>query len=67
LTVSSDALPGVTRSFGSFQAAAKEAGMSRIFAGQHTSIDVNAGSALGEQVAELVLNQPFGVLLGGPS
>jgi membrane-associated phospholipid phosphatase len=67
LTVSSDALPGVTRSFSSFQAAAKEAGMSRIFAGQHTSIDVNAGSALGEQVAELVLNQPFGVLLGGPS
>lgn len=60
LTVSSDVLPGVTRSFGSFQAAADEASMSRIFAGQHTSIDVNAGSALGEQVAHFVLEQPFG-------
>jgi membrane-associated phospholipid phosphatase len=60
LTVSSDALPGVTRSFGGFQAAADEAGMSRIFAGQHTSIDVNAGSALGQQVARFVLDQRFG-------
>jgi membrane-associated phospholipid phosphatase len=64
LTVSSDALPGVTRSFGSFQAAADEAGMSRIFAGQHTSIDVNAGSALGQQVATFVLDQPFGANRG---
>jgi membrane-associated phospholipid phosphatase len=62
LTVSSDALPAVTRSFGTFQAAADEAGMSRIFAGQHTSIDVNAGSALGQQVARFVLDQPFGTL-----
>jgi hypothetical protein len=60
LTVRSDALPGVTRSFGSFQAAADEAGLSRIFAGQHTSIDVNAGSALGRQVARFVLDQRFG-------
>jgi membrane-associated phospholipid phosphatase len=65
LTVNSDGLPGVTRFFGSFQAAANEAGMSRIFAGQHTSIDVNAGSALGEQVAKLVLNQPFGLRQDG--
>jgi hypothetical protein len=60
LTVSSDALPGVTRSFDSFKAAADEAGMSRILAGQHTSIDVNAGSALGQHVASFVLDQPFG-------
>jgi membrane-associated phospholipid phosphatase len=60
LTVSSDGLPGVTRSFGSFQAAADEAGMSRIFAGQHTIIDVNAGNTLGRQVASFVLDQPFG-------
>ena len=60
LTVSSDGLPGVTRSFDSFQAAANEAGMSRIFAGQHTIIDVNAGSDLGRQVAQFVLEQPFG-------
>jgi membrane-associated phospholipid phosphatase len=60
LTVSTDALPGVSRAFGSFEAAADEAGMSRIFAGQHTSIDVNAGSALGQQVARFVLDQPYG-------
>ncbi|HEX6393812.1 MAG TPA: vanadium-dependent haloperoxidase [Acidimicrobiales bacterium] len=60
VTVSSDALAGVTRNFAGFQAAADEAGMSRIFAGQHTSIDVNAGSALGQQVAQFVLDQPFG-------
>ena len=61
LTVTSDALPGVTRNFDSFQAAAHEAGLSRIFAGQHTRIDVNAGNTLGRRVAEAVLNQPFGI------
>jgi PAP2 superfamily len=64
LTVTSDALPGVTRSFDSFdsfEAAADEAGLSRIFAGQHTSIDVNAGNTLGRHVAEAVLDQPFGI------
>ena len=40
---------------------ADEAGQSRIFAGQHTSIDVNAGNVLGHQVADDVLGQPFGV------
>ncbi|HEX4862932.1 MAG TPA: vanadium-dependent haloperoxidase [Acidimicrobiales bacterium] len=60
LTVSSDALSGTTRSFNSFQAAANEAGLSRIFAGQHTSIDVNAGDVLGHQIADFVLSQPFG-------
>jgi hypothetical protein len=59
LSVSSDALPG-GRSFPNFQAAAEEAGMSRIFAGQHTSIDVGAGNVLGRQIAEFVLAQPFG-------
>jgi membrane-associated phospholipid phosphatase len=60
LTVASDALPGVTRSFSSFQAAADEAGFSRIVAGQHTSIDVNAGDVLGKNIAQFVLGQPFG-------
>jgi membrane-associated phospholipid phosphatase len=55
LTVSSDGDPGVTRSFGSFQAAANEATLSRIFAGQHTMIDLVAGQQLGRQVAEFVL------------
>jgi len=55
LTVSSDADPGVTRTFGSFQAAANEATLSRIFAGQHTMIDLVAGQQLGHHVADFVL------------
>jgi len=57
LTVSSDALPGVTRSFNGFQAAANEAGLSRIFAGVHTRIDHVAGQELGQSVAKFVLAQ----------
>jgi hypothetical protein len=60
LTVSSDALPGVTRNFASFQAVADEAGLSRILAGQHTSIDVNAGDALGQSIAHFALGRTFG-------
>ncbi len=60
LMVSSDALVGVTRSFSSFQAAADEAGFSRIVAGQHTSIDVNAGDTLGRNIAQFVLGQGSG-------
>ncbi len=55
LTVASDGDPGVTRSFGSLQAAANEATLSRIFAGQHTMIDLVAGQQLGRQVAGFVL------------
>jgi membrane-associated phospholipid phosphatase len=55
LTVSSDGDPGVTRTFGSFQAAASEATLSRLFAGQHTMIDLAAGQQLGRHVAEFVL------------
>ena len=56
LTVTSDGDPGVTRSFGSLQAAADEATLSRIFAGQHTMIDLVAGQHLGHQVAQFVLS-----------
>jgi membrane-associated phospholipid phosphatase len=56
LTVTSNGDPGVTRSFGSFQAAADEATLSRLFAGQHTMIDLVAGQHLGHQVAQFVLN-----------
>jgi membrane-associated phospholipid phosphatase len=55
ITVTSDNLPGVTRSFASLQAAADEAGLSRIFAGQHTRLDHQAGQALGQQVAVFTL------------
>ena len=54
-SVTSPALPGVTRSFTSFSAAAKEAGLSRIYAGVHTRIDHEAGLRLGHDVAGFVL------------
>jgi membrane-associated phospholipid phosphatase len=57
ITATSDNLPGVTRSFASLQAAADEAGLSRIFAGQHTLLDHHAGQALGREVAKLTLQQ----------
>jgi membrane-associated phospholipid phosphatase len=57
LAVTSDGDPGVTRSFDSFQAAANEATLSRLFAGQHTMIDLVAGQHLGRQVAQAVLSQ----------
>ena len=56
LTVTSDGDPGVTRSFDSFQAAANEATLSRLFAGQHTMIDLVAGQQLARQVAQFVLS-----------
>ena len=54
-SVTSTALPGVTRSFTSFDAAAQEAGLSRIYAGQHTRLDHVAGVTLGQHVAGFVL------------
>jgi len=55
-SVTSPALPGVTRSFESFSAAAEEAGVSRIFAGVHTRLDHVAGLELGHDVARFVLH-----------
>jgi membrane-associated phospholipid phosphatase len=55
--VTSTADSGVTRSFGSLAQAADEAGLSRIWAGQHTRLDHQAGQALGLQVARSVLGQ----------
>jgi membrane-associated phospholipid phosphatase len=55
LTVTSDALPGVTRSFNGFQAAANEAGLSRIYGGVHTRLDHLAGLELGRDVAQFAL------------
>lgn len=54
LDVTSESLTGVTRHFTSFSAAAEEAGLSRIFAGQHFRIDHIAGKTLGERVAGFV-------------
>jgi membrane-associated phospholipid phosphatase len=55
LTVTSPTLPGVTRSFRSFGAVADEAGLSRIYAGVHTSLDDHAGRKLGGRVGRFTL------------
>lgn len=53
--VTSEALTGVTRHFTSFSDAAEEAGLSRIYAGQHFRFDHFAGKHLGQEVARSVL------------
>jgi hypothetical protein len=55
-SVTSPALPGITRSFQSFSGAVGEAGLSRIYAGVHTRIDHQAGLKLGNDVADFVLH-----------
>ncbi|MFD8000890.1 vanadium-dependent haloperoxidase [Streptomyces mirabilis] len=45
---------GATRTFAGFQDAATEAWLSRIWSGQHTSLDNRAGQQLGTQVADFV-------------
>ena len=52
--VTSESLKGVTRHFTSFSAAAQEAGLSRIFSGQHFRTDHIAGKRLGAKVAESI-------------
>ena len=56
LTVTSEVLPGVDRSFTSFSAAFEEASFSRVLAGQHFSFDEKAGSRLGQEVADFVVD-----------
>jgi hypothetical protein len=60
LDVTSESLAGTTRHFTSFSEAAEEAGLSRIYAGQHFRFDHIAGKRLGRQVADSVL---FTILL----
>jgi membrane-associated phospholipid phosphatase len=52
--VTSESLTGVKRHFTSFSAAAQEAGLSRIYAGQHFRTDHIAGKRLGKNVAESI-------------
>jgi hypothetical protein len=54
--VTSESLAGTTRHFTSFSGAAEEAGLSRIYAGQHFRFDHLAGGRLGQQVATAVLS-----------
>jgi hypothetical protein len=55
-SVTSEVLPGVERSFDSFSDAAREATLSRIFAGVHFRFDLTAGHRLGREVADFVLD-----------
>jgi PAP2 superfamily len=56
LSVTSEVMSGVDRSFTSFSAAAKEATMSRIFAGVHFRFDLTSGQRLGSDVADFVVD-----------
>jgi PAP2 superfamily len=53
--VTSEVMPGTTRSFESFSAAAQEATLSRIFAGVHFRSDLETGQRLGRTVADFVI------------
>ncbi len=55
ISVTSDVLPGVVRTFTNYNDVATEAGLSRIYAGQHTRLDHVAGLELGHAVALFVL------------
>jgi hypothetical protein len=52
--VTSEVMPGTTRTFERFSAAADEASRSRVFAGVHFSFDLDAGARLGRQIARFV-------------
>src|SRR5207248_2752849 len=53
-STTSDGLPGVTRSFDSFWAAAEEAGMSRIYGGIHWQFDNTDGLLTGKVLGNYV-------------
>jgi hypothetical protein len=53
-TTTSDALPGVRRSFSGFRAAAEEAGMSRIYGGIHWQFDNTMGLEAGRNIGRFV-------------
>jgi hypothetical protein len=54
--VTSEVLPGVTRSFTNFSAANKEATLSRILAGVHFRTDLTSGNRMGSEVADFVVD-----------
>jgi len=58
-TAVSDGLPGVSRSFSSFSAAAREAGMSRIYGGIHWDFDNREGLACGKKIGDFVSESFF--------
>jgi hypothetical protein len=57
LTVTSEVLPGVERSFETLSDVEREATLSRIFAGVHFRFDLTAGERLGRDVAAFVVDR----------
>jgi Ca2+-binding RTX toxin-like protein len=58
-TLTSEELPGVTRSYSSFSQAAEENGRSRIYLGIHWEFDNSQGQILGNRVADYVATGMF--------
>jgi hypothetical protein len=56
-TLTSDELPGVTRTFNSFSQAAEENGISRIYLGIHWSFDNVEGQKMGRAIADEVFQK----------
>jgi membrane-associated phospholipid phosphatase len=54
-SLSSDSLPGVTRSYASFSAAVQEVSDSRVYAGIHWRFDVQAGQLMGNEVGDYIV------------
>ncbi len=52
----SDVMPGVVATYTSYSDVATEVSLSRIYAGNHTRIDDEAGSELGNNVAQFVIS-----------
>src|SRR5713101_3371005 len=56
IRATSDVLPGVVATYTSYSDVATEAGLSRIYAGNHTRIAVEVGYTLGNNVAQFVIS-----------
>jgi hypothetical protein len=56
IRATSDVLPGVVTNYTSYSDVATEAGLSRIYAGNHTRIAVDVGYTLGNSVAQFVIS-----------
>jgi len=58
-TIESDQMPGVVRSFTTFNAALEEVKDARVFAGIHWRFDCERGQAIGAAVANYILDNSF--------
>src|SRR5579864_924102 len=56
IRATSDVMPGVGATYTSYSDVATEAGLSRIYAGNHTRIAVDVGLTLGNNVAQFVIS-----------